>query len=259
MSTATHRDLAPERHEHVCEILRQNGVVRVDELCAELNVSPATIRRDLEALEAQGRTKRVHGGAVNVDAPFSEPLFDDKAVIAGREKKKIAGAAYRLIQQNETIYLDGGSTILELAHLLHDRSDLTVVTNSLRAAIELSGKGPELIMLGGQLRRRSQTLIGPLSRCLTSELHVDRAFMGTIGITLQEGMTTTDPSEAYTKTLMMKQANSVVLLTDSSKIGQVSFASSGRIEDLDVLITDSGATPRFLKSLQKQQLEVITV
>jgi DeoR family fructose operon transcriptional repressor len=235
-----HRELAAERLDRLRAILRETAVVRVDDLCAALEVSPATVRRDLEELERRGEARRVHGGAVAVERKhYEEPVFDDKTAIAPEEKQRIARKAAELIGPRDTIYLDGGSTVLEMARLLHERSDITVVTNSLRAASELGASGPRLILIGGELRRLSQTMVGPLSRFMLEELHIDKAFMGTIGISLQDGLTTTDPGEAYTKELVMRRAREVVLLADSNKIGMVTFARAGKLADAQTLVTDA--------------------
>ena len=178
MAASKNKDLAPKRLEQLRRVLRQNQVVRIEELCDQLRVSAATIRRDLDVLEKLGEVRRVHGGAVSVDSRLEEPLFDDKTSLAAREKHRIAQAALRYIQPNDTIYLDGGSTVLELARLLKERTNLTVVTNSLRAAIELASWGPRLILVGGDLRRLSQTVVGPLTRLMLNQIHIDRAFMG---------------------------------------------------------------------------------
>src|SRR5579859_628788 len=212
MSTVDAKALAPERWESLRTLIRERGVIRLEDLCRELGVSPATVRRDLDQLERRGSIRRVHGGAVSVETRLEEPLFDDKTSIAAREKRRISEAALAYIEPGDTIYLDGGSTVLELARLLRERSNLTVVTNSLRAAHELAGRGPRLILIGGELRRLSQTLVGPLTRCILQELHVDKAFMGTIGLALKEGLTTTDPSEAFTKEFVMGRARQVILL-----------------------------------------------
>lgn len=239
-SVPRHKELAAERLDRLRGILRETGVVRVDELCEALEVSPATVRRDLEELERRGEARRVHGGAVAVEKkPFEEPVFDDKAAMARDEKQRIARSAAGLIGARDTIYLDGGSTVLELARLLHDRPDITVVTNSLRAASELGGSGPRLILIGGELRRLSQTMVGPLTRLMLEELHIDKAFMGTIGISLAEGLTTTDPGEAYTKELVMRRAREVVLLADSNKVGTVTFARAGKLSEVGTLVTDA--------------------
>jgi DeoR/GlpR family transcriptional regulator of sugar metabolism len=251
------RQLAPERMDRLRELVRDRRVVRVDVIGRQLGVSPATVRRDLLALERSGEIHRVHGGAVSTGERVEEPLFDDKATLAPEEKLRIARAALAFIRPDETIYLDGGSTVLELARLLRERTRLTVLTNSLRAAQELAAGGPRLILVGGELRRLSQTLVGPLTRHLLDALHVDRAFMGTIGLTHREGLTTTDPGEAYTKSIVMARAREVILMADSSKIGRVAFARSGRLERGQVLVTDRGADPAFLKTLTKQGVRVV--
>lgn len=251
------RDLAPERQRRMRELIRERGAARVEEIARTLRVSPATVRRDLEQLEAAGLIRRVHGGAVSQESRVDEPLFDDKTAIRAREKQAIARAALSLIRPGDTIFLDGGSTVLELARLLRDRTNVTVVTNSLRAALELSGQGPRVILAGGELRRLSQTLVGPLSRLLLAELRVDRAFMGTIGLSLEEGLTTTEPQEAFTKQTAIERANEVVLLADSDKIGRIAFARVCRVEEVDVLITDSHADKDFVKKARGKGVRVI--
>jgi DeoR/GlpR family transcriptional regulator of sugar metabolism len=123
--------------------------------------------------------------------------------------------------------------------MLVDRSDLTVVTNSLPVMIELAGRGPRLVVVGGELRPLSLALIGPLSARLLDGLYVDRAFMGTFSLALDAGLTTTDPGEAFTKERVLSRAREVVLLADSSKLGTRSFAHAGRLDQVDIVITDA--------------------
>jgi len=253
------KDLAPKRWEQLRRILSQDQVVRVEELAKRLKVSTATIRRDLDELESLGEIRRVHGGAVNTGSRLEEPLFDDKASVAAKEKRRIAEAGVRYIKANDTVYLDGGSTVLELARLLKERSNITIVTNSLRAAVELAGRGPRVIMVGGELRRLSQTMVGPLTRFTIGELHVDKAFMGTIGLSLKEGLTTTEPNEAHTKELVMEHAQEVILLADSSKVGKISFTRAGRLENVRVLITDTHIDQGFSKALRKRGVKIVCV
>ena len=251
------KELAPQRWDNLRALIRQSGVIRVEELCRQLGVSPATVRRDLDQLERAGAIRRVHGGAVSVESRLDEPLFDDKTSLAAREKRRIAEAALAFVGPDETIYLDGGSTVLELARLLRERTNLTVVTNSLRAAHELGGRGPRLILIGGELRRLSQTMVGPLTRHVLEGLHLDKAFMGTIGLSLKEGLTTTDPSEAYTKELVMSQARQVIVLADSSKAGKISFARAGNWNNIHVLITDKSVDKDFAKELGKKKIKLV--
>jgi len=254
---ANHKELAPRRHDNLRELIRGKGVLRIEEICRQLRVSPATVRRDLDELERNGAIRRVHGGAVSVESRLDEPLFDDKASIAAREKHRIAEAALPFVEPDDTIFLDGGSTVLEFARLLRERTNVTVVTNSLRAAHELAGRGPRLIFIGGELRRLSQTMVGPLTRLVLQELHLDKAFMGTIGLTVEDGLTTTDPSEAFTKELVMSRARQVILLADSGKAGKVSFARAGRLENVHVFITDKQLDKIFAKELIKTGIKVV--
>ena len=259
MPNGTHaKTLAPERWNALRAKLDSQGVVRVDDLVQELEVSAATIRRDLEELERMNLLRRVHGGAVRLESRLHELRFDDKAGLHPEEKRRIAAAAAGIIQDRETVYLDGGSTVVALASLLRGRETLTVVTNSLRAAVELSAQGPRLILIGGELRRRSQSLVGSLTRHVLSELHVDRAFMGTIGLTRQ-GLSTTDPDEAFTKALVMAQAAEVTLLAVAEKIGTQSFAQAGAWDQVDRFITSGGADPAFLKFLKQRRIHVTLV
>jgi DeoR/GlpR family transcriptional regulator of sugar metabolism len=257
MTSNGHRDLAPQRQDALRTLVRERGVIRLDDLCRELKVSPATARRDLDQLERVGAICRVHGGAVSVDSRLDEPLFDDKTSLAAKEKLRIAKAALAFVADGETIYLDGGSTVLGLARLLRERTNLTVVTNSLRAAHELAGHGPRLILIGGELRRLSQTMVGPLTRLVLHELHLDKAFMGTIGLAAKEGMTTTDPSEAFTKELVMRQARQVILLADSSKAGKVAFARAGSLDEVDVVITDAKLDKQFARELAEKKIKLV--
>ena len=249
-------DLAPERRERMRTLIRKAGIARVEDLRKDLKVSVATVRRDLEALEEEGRVRRVHGGAVSMESRLEETVFDDKASHALREKRLIAKEAAKLVGPGDSIFLDGGSTVLELARLVPDRSDLTVVTNSLRAAAELADSGPRVILTGGELRRLSQTMVGPLTRAVLDQVRVDKAFVGTMGLSLEDGLTTTDPNEAFTKALVQEQAGQVVLLADSSKESKVSFARVGAADEVDLLITDKKFPAKHARALRKRGVKV---
>jgi DeoR/GlpR family transcriptional regulator of sugar metabolism len=251
------QDLAAARRQRLGAIVDARRAVRLEELGAALRVSQATVRRDLNALAAAGRLRRVHGGAVAVDERLDEPHFEAKAAASTLEKARIAQRAVGLLAQDDTVYLDSGSTVLAAARLLHGWTRLTVVTNSLPAATELAGRGPRLIVIGGELRSTSLALVGPLTRLLLGELRVDRAFMGTFALSLEDGLTTTNPAEAYTKELVMSRAREVVLLADSTKVGTRSFVSAGRLEDVDTIVTDAGVDERLVRMLTRRGIRVI--
>ena len=230
---------APERRERVKEIVKARHHVRVEDLKAELGVSTATIRRDLHELEEEGELRRVHGGAIAVDISPNEAHFEAKAAKNPAQKQRIAERAAAMIEPDSKIYLDAGSTCLELAKLLAPRTDITVVTNSLPAIVELAGTGPRLIVIGGELRPLSQALVGPLSTKVLDELYLDHAFVGTFSLSLDAGLTTTDPAEAFTKEHVLARTREAVLLVDGSKLGTRSFAHAGRLDQIDVVITDA--------------------
>ncbi len=248
---------APERRERVKQIVRSRHAVRVEDLKAELGVSTATIRRDLHELEEEGELRRVHGGAISVDTRPIEARFEAKAARHAAEKQRIAERAAELVAPDATVYIDAGSTCLELARLLASRTDITVVTNSLPAIVELAGQGPRLIVIGGELRPLSQALVGPLSTPVLDELYVDHAFVGTFSLSLDAGLTTTDPAEAFTKERALTRAREVVLLVDGTKLGTRSFAHAGRLDQVDVVITDAELDDEALSTFANAGVRVL--
>ena len=259
MSVITSRELAEARWRKLRGLLRERGILRVEVLAAELGVSAATVRRDLAALEASGELRRIHGGAVAHGSREEEPLFDDKTARAAAEKQRIAEAALRLIRPRDIVYLDGGSTVLALARLLLPQTQLTVVTNSLRVVQVLSGGGPHMIVTGGECRRLSQTFVGPLTRAVLDQLRFDLAFLGTIGVSAAEGLTTTDPAEAFTKECALARATRAVLLADSSKFGRSSFVRFGAVQALAAVISDMQMPAAERKAFQRAGVETILV
>lgn len=251
-----HRLLTAEREEQILRHLRSERVATVARLAESLDVSATTVRRDLRDLDERGLLQRVRGGAALPGIAGGEPIFSDKESLRTEAKLRIAESALSLIHDGDAIYLDGGSTVLHLARLLDRRSDLTVVTNSLMAASALMSSPHRLILVGGEFRALSRTLVGPLTASIIRGLNVDRAFMGTIGITVSDGMTTTDPAEAYTKEQILARAAEVILLADKTKLGVVSFVRSGSIDDIDMIITDE-MKPALRAEFDEHGIEVV--
>lgn len=250
------RDLGPQRRHRIIEIVSARGAARLEDLSQALGVSAATVRRDLDELAAQHLLHRVHGGAIAPEwAP--EPHFEAKAGEAAEQKERIAARALRLISPDETVYLDSGSTTLALARLLRGWDGLTVVTNSLPIANELGGQGPRLILVGGEFRPTSQAFVGPLSRHLLENVHVSKALVGTYALSLADGLSTTDASEAFTKALAVERATEVIVLADSRKLGTNSFVHAGRLDQVDTLVTDDGIDDHLARELMKLGITVL--
>jgi len=256
MSNINTRELSEVRFQKICNLLKDKDVLRVEELVAALEVSPATVRRDLAELEKRGDVRRIHGGVLATAPKDEEPLFDDKASLAADEKQRIAEVAQKLIRPRDVVYLDGGSTVLALARLLATHATITVVTNSLRVAQVLSNGGPKMILTGGECRLLSQTMVGPLTRAVLDQVRIDIAFVGTLGVSVDCGLTTTDPAEAFTKEYAMGRAARTILLTDSSKFGKTSFVRFGNLNKLSAVITDTGVSQQERKALKRASVDL---
>ena len=253
------RKLLSVEREHLIEELLDSGYTGIINLSNRLGVSEATIRRDLLSLEEAGKIRRVHGGAVKIRHSKTEPLFKEKVSLNYKQKESISRLALSLIEDHDTIYLDGGSTIQILAKQLSSRKNLTIITNSLIAAVELMETEHRLIIVGGEFRRLSRTIVGALTRKILDSINIRKAFLGTIGFTIEKGMTTTDPNEAYTKELVMKNAEKVFVLADNSKIGHNSFAVSGDLNYINSLITDKKIKDKeFIQKLKDMNVQILT-
>jgi DeoR/GlpR family transcriptional regulator of sugar metabolism len=246
-----------ERRERIIEALRQNDAVTVADLSEWLNVSDVTIRKDLQHLEDQGYLTRVRGGAVFSGRGQLELRFAARQQICLEEKRRIALRAVEYVRPGATIYLDASSTVYQMARLLRNLSDLTVVTTGLYAALELSF-APDVttIVVGGILRRQSSSVVDLLSPEVLRRLHVDIAFLSCRGFTVEHGMMESDLREAQLKRGMALTAQQVVALADHTKMGDVFIASSLLPEEIDVLLTDSGLSPEHQTAIEEAGLRL---
>lgn len=229
-----------ERREMIIQALREQDVVTVVELSRRLGVTEVTTRKDLQQLEEQGYLTRVRGGAVMSGRGQLELRFAARQQLFLEEKRRITARAARYIQPGSTIFLDGSSTVFQMTRLLRDQQNLTVVTNGLYAALELSF-APEVttIVVGGILRRRTSSLVDVLSPNLLRRLHVDIAFLSCRGFTTEHGMMESDLREAQLKRAMGLAARQVIALVDHSKFDESFTASSMLPEEIDRLISDT--------------------
>jgi DeoR/GlpR family transcriptional regulator of sugar metabolism len=242
---------AEERREAIMRLLRDTDRTSVVELSQRLNVSEVTVRKDLDYLEAQGVLTRVHGGAVFSGLGRFELHFAERQQIRLSEKRRIAQAAADLIKDEMSVFLDASTTTFQIARLIKDRKQLTVVTNGLYNALELTFC-PDITVLvaGGVMRSRSSSLIGGLTQDLM-RLRVDIGFFGARGITARDGMTETDLGEASLKHQMIESTRTVVGVIDSSKFGQVHLSAFALPHEIDRIITDTDAVPSAVEALQQ--------
>ncbi|MBO0803186.1 MAG: DeoR/GlpR transcriptional regulator [Nocardiopsaceae bacterium] len=243
----------------ILERLADGGTVEVGQLAEELSASPATIRRDLAALERQRLLARTHGGAVAHAVSYELPLRY-KGVHHAGEKRRIAAAAAATVSEGMAVGLTGGTTATEVARALADRQQLTIVTNALNIASELGARpGIKLIVTGGHARSRSYELSGPIAEASLVGLNLDVAFIGVDGIDAAAGCTTHEEVEAHTNSVMTRHSKRVVVVADSSKIGKVAFARICEAAAIDELITDGDADETAVKALSDAGVRVTLV
>jgi DeoR/GlpR family transcriptional regulator of sugar metabolism len=255
--------LARQRRSRIAELVALEGAVRVSELVDRLGVSDMTIRRDIEQLAASGLVERVHGGAVAPDGGrrSEEPGFAAKSLLQRAQKRAIAQRAARLVEPGSAIGISAGTTTVELARHVASVPDLTVVTNSLPVAQVLheSGAHGQNVILTGGMRTPSDALVGPLSVAALDVLHVDLLFLGSHGIDSRAGLTTPNLVEVETNRAFIRAALRVVVLADSTKWGVIGLGTFGRLDDIDVLVTDTGLTDSAHAVLAQHVGELVVV
>ena len=231
-----------KRREWIMNRLVEDGKVEINELSDKMNVSPMTIRRDLDLLEEEGELIRVHGGAVLAKPLITETPFSTKESRRVEEKRQIANKVLPLIKDGYTILLDSGTTTLEIARLLKNKSDLTIVTNDIKIAGELIDSDVKVILTGGELQKEVGALFGPQAHSRIKEIHVDIFFLGAHAIDLQSGVTAPTFEKALMKQLMIEAAESTWLVADSSKLHQTAFSKVCDFHTLSGFITDEEIT-----------------
>jgi DeoR family fructose operon transcriptional repressor len=252
--------LAEERRFRIREILSNRRTITASELCDTLTVTAATIRRDLAVLEHEGVLVRSHGGAVSrMSSTKFQPSYESLARSNSEEKKAIAHAAEALIMDGDTVFLEGSTTVYELAGRLQNRARLTVVTNSPTIVCQLQhSSGVNVLCTGGDLQKDTFYFSGEWAQRALSEIRLDKAVLGVSAIDAEYGISTANHAEAQIKKMIVRAAKVRIALADHSKFGKQSFAYVGPVTDINVLVTDSGTPSKDVRQLQESGVEVIT-
>ena len=247
-----------ERWNGILARLNENGFVKVSELMRTFGVSIETIRRDMEALEQQGMLKRVYGGAIRVTSKNAEIDYTSREHINAEEKQAIGRRAAELINNGDTVVVDPGTTTIEVAKALRSKKDLTCLTNSIAVSIELvkNNSGP-VFLLGGQLRIGHYSTSGSLTVGQLQQFSADKAIIGAGGISIKTGLTDYHVEEAGARKEMIRIADKVIVVADSSKLGFSTFIHVCPLDDIDVLVTDWKATPELLEPFRDTKMEII--
>jgi DeoR family transcriptional regulator of aga operon len=250
-----------ERLDQIAALLQVQGRVSVSNLSERFGVSAVTIRNDLATLEQQGRLVRTHGGAVvRPNLGMEPPAFAFRKELNLAEKERIGQAAAELVRDGDSVALDASTTAWQVARHLKDRRELTVVTNGLFIALEfVDSPDVTVVMPGGTLRAASASLVGEQGACILERYHVQKGFFGAGGFTLEEGLTDTNQYEVALKQRMVQRSKEVIAIVDSSKWGQVAFASLASPDQLDRVIVDTSAPAEMVAALRQRGIQVILV
>ena len=245
-----------ERRQSLLEILRKQPGLRVPELARKLGVSEGTIRNDLNALEDEGRLKRVHGGAVLYDQDqFQNVSFMRRYNQNVAAKIAIASEAAVLVLDGDSIFLDASSTCYYLARALAERKKLRVMTNGFEVARELAqNTSNTVILVGGVVNNDDSSVTGLLSEQIIAEMHTDKAFFSCSGFSDERGMTEVHFEEAQLKRKAIESSNKVIALIDSSKFGKEDLTPFARSLQIAHLFTDSGISDEW-----KARLEAVNI
>lgn len=253
---------SPERHSRIVELVLEKGRIAIPDICEMFEVSEMTARRDLNELDRQGLLRRIHGGAIANLGRSYEPPFQSRAVKNQEVKTAIGLKAAEFIFDGDSIALDVGTTTLEIVRGLKEKRNLTIVTSCLQIAnrvvdtlsLEIDAR---LVLTGGIVRPRELSLIGSIPEKVYQDLHVDKAFLGIGGITLEDGLTEYNIEDTQIKQTLLRNAREKIVVADSSKFGVTTFASVGPLTAIDRIITDRAAPREILDGIRKLGVEVI--
>lgn len=245
-----------ERQLAILNMVTNSPKINVANLSVEFGVSQVTIRQDLRTLENSGMLKRFHGGAM----PVSDDDMMKRLSFNFDVKTAIAREAASLVSNGETVLIESGSTNVLLAVELAKKNDVTIITNSAFISRYIRGMNNiKIILLGGDYQHESEVLVGPLTRKCLKEFHVAKVFIGVDGFSPNTGFTCVNLMRAEVARAMADQADSVIVVTDSTKFDKIGVASQFKAKEVDIVITDTKLTGKDLEILKSYNIEVRTV
>lgn len=249
-----------ERHLYIKEQLYKSGFVSVQDLADSLEVTGATIRRDLKILEAENVLRRNHGGASVIRDKVVELSLNDRSVICPEEKARIAHAAVSLLKENDSMGVTSGSTIEAFVRQLQVKWPIKVVTPSILLGVLLSEKmDVDLRILGGRIVSNSMSSRDEYTLQGLNNVRCSKLFFSCDGFSLEDGVTSAFVAEARLTNAMMNVAQQRILLADSSKIGKCGFGRICGLEEVDTLVTDSGISEQLKNKIEALGVDVIVV
>lgn len=249
-----------ERRTSILEMLKNDSKVKVFDLSQIFNISEVTIRNDLTTLEMAGLLQRIHGGAISTSKAYYNMSLNDRMITNKQEKRQIAKAVAAMISEGDTLMLDSGTTTYFVSKEIVDIKNLTIVTNSLQIARELSYQNNiNVILLGGSLDPQYQFTYGDDAINQLKKYRADKMIIATDGVSATNGLSTYHYLEAEVSRQMIKRANRTIVVADYTKIGREGFAHIDDISSINTLVTNNNADKEEIRLLIEENVEVIQV
>lgn len=248
--------LTPERHQLILQMIKEKPIVKIQEIVDLTEASESTIRRDLTLLEEGKFLKRVHGGAARLRGKLQEPSMTEKSAKNLQEKRQIAQYAASLIEEGDSIYLDAGSTIMEMIAYLPAK-DIVVVTNGLMHLPHLLERNIETYVIGGYAKPKTNAIIGRGALASLEQYRFDKCFLGVNGVHPHSGYTTPDQEEAMIKQKALSLARETFVLADDTKFSEIGFAKIADLHEA-VIITNTIDEDIEGQYLSKTSIKVVT-
>ncbi|MFA9456396.1 DeoR/GlpR family DNA-binding transcription regulator [Halalkalibacter sp. AB-rgal2] len=250
--------LVIERQKKIIAMVQEEETVKIQEIMDVTGASESTVRRDLMELERAGKLKRLHGGATLPQNKLVEPTMEEKTAKNSHEKRQIAKKAASFVAEGDCIYLDAGTSTLEMIPFLKGK-DVVVVTNGLMNIAALLEVGIKTHVIGGYVKSGTSAFIGRSAIKNLEMFQFDKAFIGVNGVSLKGECTTPDPEEAFIKEYAIERAQQGVILADHSKFGEVSFSTFAHIQNV-MIVTSEQIDDTYYHELKAQTaLEVVTL
>lgn len=247
-----------QRRSEIMEQIRKNGSVRVADLSRMYGISEVTIRSDLEYLEAQGELSRVHGGAVGTGKLYANMDLSERYMTNAGSKRELATVAAALIENNDTIMMNAGTTLAYVLHAIQGKKNISIVTNSIQNALEISSyPGVNVILLGGDIDAKYQFTHGNDTITQLERYHANKCIISVDGITERDGLTLYYANESGIVRKMIELSDEVIVVADASKLGRSAFSRVAALSDVDVLVTNRGSDAAELTAIDEMGGRVI--
>lgn len=252
-----------ERKKIILDILNLEGKVRSSDLAVKLQVSGEMIRRYLEDLESEKKLRRIYGGAVKMEITREEPTYLNREVVRVEEKKRIGRAAAELVEDNDVIFIDDGSTTMQIIHYLQNKQNITIVLFSfhvLHLLTEMQNEGlfsGQIYFLGGKVLSKYSRVTGGMAESMAENFRVDKAFISVDGLMMDSGITGFDLERGFLIRKIAHLAQLTVAMTDHTKFGGIHPYQVIDMKDIDIIVTDVEAPSQWISTLQKRNVSWI--